>query len=93
MVSLDEADKNRAFAESLEAAHVLLSDPSGEVAKAYGVTAIGGLYARRWNFYIGVEGKILFIDKDVNTETAGQDIAARLEALGFPKRGAGSASR
>ncbi len=86
MVSLDDADKNKEFAEALEAAHVLLSDPSGEVAKAYGVTAIGGLYARRWTFYIDEAGKVLYIDKDVNTETAGQDIAARLEALEIPKR-------
>ena len=44
MVSLDDPEKNRAFAKELEARHVLLSDPGGEVARAYGVTALGGLY-------------------------------------------------
>jgi peroxiredoxin Q/BCP len=40
--------------------------------------------AKRWTFYIGKDGRILFIDKDVNTETAGADVAARLAALGVP---------
>ena len=85
MVSLDKVEKNREFAESLEAAHVLLSDPGKKVADAFGVTALGGLYSRRWTFYIDREGVIREIDKNVNVETAGQDIAAKLEALGFPK--------
>jgi len=86
MVSLDDAEKNRAFAESLEAKHVLLSDPEGDVASAYGVAGFAGLYARRWTFYIDLEGVIRDIDKDVETETAGQDIARKLATLGFPRR-------
>jgi len=85
MVSLDDADKNREFAQALEARHVLLSDPLGEAARAYGVTALGGLYARRWTFYIDAQGVIREIDKNVDTATAGQDIARTLERLGFPK--------
>jgi len=86
MVSLDEPEKNRAFAESLGAKHVLLSDPSGETAKAYGVTALGGLFAKRWTFYIDRDGVIREIDKDVSTASAGQDIARKLDQLGTPKR-------
>jgi peroxiredoxin Q/BCP len=85
MVSLDGADKNRAFAEALEARHVLLSDASKEVAEAYGVVSLGGLYARRWTYYIGEDGRIRHVDKDVNVATAGQDIARTLGALGFRK--------
>lgn len=85
MVSLDEPEKNRAFAKELEARHVVLSDPGGEVARAYGVTALGGLYARRWTFYIDPDGVIREIDKDVNVGSAGQDIARNLERLRFPK--------
>ena len=85
MVSLDDPDKNRQFAESLGAKHVVLSDPEGRAAKAYGVTALGGLYARRWTFYIDPDGAIREIDKDVDVETAGQDIARRLGELGFPR--------
>jgi peroxiredoxin Q/BCP len=86
MVSLDTPEKNREFAESLEAKHVLLSDPSGEAAKAYGVAGFGGLFARRWTFYIDREGVIRAIDKNVSTATAGQDIARQLAELAFPKR-------
>jgi peroxiredoxin Q/BCP len=38
--------------------------------------------AKRWTFYIGKDGKVLFIDKDVKVDTAGADIAAKLAALG-----------
>jgi peroxiredoxin Q/BCP len=86
MVSLDDPEQNRAFAESLEAKLVLLSDPDGEVARAYGVTSLGGLYARRWTFYIDRKGVIRAIDKNVRVESAGQDIARKLGELGFPKR-------
>ena len=86
MVSLDTAKKNKEFADSLEAKLVLLSDPSGETARAYGVTGFGGLFAKRWTFYIDEHGVIRAIDKSVSTATAGQDIARRLEALQFPKR-------
>ncbi len=86
MVSLDAPERNREFAASLGAQHTLLSDPTGTAARAYGVTAFGGLFARRWTFYIGRDGVIRFVDKDVNTATAGQDIAGRLADLGFPRR-------
>jgi peroxiredoxin Q/BCP len=86
MVSLDDPEKNKEFAESLGAKHVLLSDPSGEAAKAYGVSGFGGLFAKRWTFYIDASGVIRAIDKDVSTETAGQDIAKKLGELAIPKR-------
>jgi len=86
MVSLDTPEKNRDFAKSLEAKHVLLSDPSGAVAKAYGVTGFSGLFANRWTFYIDSGGTIREIDRKVSTSTAGQDIARKLGELGFPKR-------
>lgn len=43
-------------------------------------------FASRWTFYIGKDGRILYIDKSVKVESAGPDIAARLEELGIPKR-------
>jgi len=86
MVSLDSPEKNAEFAKSLEAKHVLLSDPSGETARAYGVTGFGGLFAKRWTFYVDRDGVIREIDKSVSTATAGQDIARKLGELGFPAR-------
>lgn len=41
-----------------------------------------GDFARRWTFYIGVDGKVLRIDRDVKAGTAGADVAAALEELG-----------
>ena len=86
MVSLDSAEKNAEFAKSLDAKHVLLSDPTGETAKAYGVAGLGGFFAKRWTFYIGLDGAIRAIDKDVKTDTAGQDIARKLGQLGYSRR-------
>jgi peroxiredoxin Q/BCP len=42
-----------------------------------------GDYAARHTFYIGAEGKILYIDREVNPSSAGKDIAARLAELGI----------
>ena len=86
MVSLDDPEKNKAFAESLDGNFPLLSDPGKKVAKEYGVLALAGLYARRWTFYIDANGIIQYIDKSVDSEAAGPDIVKRLEELGFSKR-------
>ena len=89
MVSLDTPEKSQEFADGLGAKHVLLSDPTGATASAYGVTGFGGLFAKRWTYYIDRDGVIRAIDKNVSTATAGQDIARKLGELGFPKRKAG----
>jgi len=53
----------------------ILSDPGKQVASAYGVVTPERQFAQRWTYYIGVDGKILFVDKKVSTATAGQDLA------------------
>ena len=41
----------------------------------------------RWTFYIGKDGKILHIDKEVKTASHGTDVAAKLKELGVePKK-------
>jgi thioredoxin-dependent peroxiredoxin len=65
----------------------ILSDASRDVARAYGVLNGSGEYARRWTFYIGKDGKILAIDREVHPGTAGEDITARLAALGVERAG------
>ncbi len=82
MASVDPLDKNREFAESTEADFPLLSDPSKEVADAYGVLRMGS-FAARQTFYIGVDGTILKIDTNVNPATSAQDMAANLGDLGI----------
>jgi len=44
-----------------------------------------GDYAARQTFYIGTDGKILFIDRHVNPPTAGKDVASKLAKLGAKK--------
>jgi peroxiredoxin Q/BCP len=82
---VDPAETNRKFAESLELDYPILSDPEKGVARAYGVLSKLG-FASRSTFYIGADGKILEVDRDVKASTAGEDVAARLEKLGIPRR-------
>ena len=82
---MDDAETNKKFAEHVEADYPILADPSKEVANAYGVVGRMG-FASRWTFYIGLDGKILHIDKAVKTSTAGQDVAAKLSELGVARR-------
>jgi peroxiredoxin Q/BCP len=82
--SVDNPDINKKFAEILELDYPILSDPDGKVAEAYSVLVSG--YSARFTVYIGVDGKVLFLDRNVNPETSGEDIAKRLEELGIPKR-------
>jgi len=86
LASVDAPEKNKDFAEAEGAKQVVLSDPGGATAKAYGVMGPGGLYAHRWTFYIDAEGRIAAIDKQVSTGTAGRDLVRKLEELGFPKK-------
>lgn len=83
--SVDDLETNTKFAQSLEADYAILSDASKQVATAYGVLAPQG-FARRWTFYIGPDGKILHVDREVKTATAGQDVAAKLTELGTKTR-------
>jgi peroxiredoxin Q/BCP len=43
-------------------------------------------FAFRWTFYIGVDGRITYIDKRVRPATHGEAIAAKLAELGVPRR-------
>ena len=85
MASVDALEKNKAFAEENEADFPLLSDPSKEAATAYDVLAFYGM-PKRHTFYIGKDGKILFIDRKINAATSAEDMAAKLEELGIPER-------
>jgi thioredoxin-dependent peroxiredoxin len=77
---------NKAFAESLALDYPILSDPTMETAKAYGVLNAQRPMAQRWTFYIGKDGKILHIDKEVKPGSHAQDMLAKLKELGVPER-------
>jgi peroxiredoxin Q/BCP len=80
MVSVDDPETNKKFADEHQADFAMLSDPEKNVANKYGVLGTTGR-ARRWTFYIGADGKIILIDKMVRTGTAGEDLAAKLAEL------------
>jgi peroxiredoxin Q/BCP len=86
MASVDELDTNSRFAEEQKADFPLLSDPTKATARAYGVLMPEWGVAARHTFYIGKDGTILAIDREVNPETSAQDMAARLGELGIAKR-------
>jgi peroxiredoxin Q/BCP len=81
------------FAEQLGVDYPLLSDPTREVARAYGVVKDDQSYATRWTFYIGIDGKILYIDKAISPATAGDDMTKRLAQLGVARRAGPKSSR
>jgi peroxiredoxin Q/BCP len=87
MASVDTPEKNAEFAKMEQANFPLLSDPQKTVAAAYGVLNPRGT-ANRWTFYIGPDGRILFIDKTVSQDVAnaGQKLAAKLAELNVPKK-------
>src|SRR2546423_12536836 len=80
--SCDTPELNKKFAESLQLDYPILSDPTRETAKAYGVVTGDAKNAARWTFYIGKDGKILYVDKAVKTAAHGADVTARLKELG-----------
>jgi thioredoxin-dependent peroxiredoxin len=89
MASVDPVDGEKgikAFAESEKADFPLLSDPTKEVAAAYGVLNVERGFANRWTFYIGLDGRIAHIEKAVKPDTSAEDMAAKLGELGTPKR-------
>jgi thioredoxin-dependent peroxiredoxin len=84
--SVDPPEKNKEFAKSVGADYPILSDADGKVARAYGVTGAVQKFASRWTFYIGTDGKILYIDKNVNTKTHADDVAKKLKELGVAEK-------
>jgi peroxiredoxin Q/BCP len=84
--SVDTPERNRDVAEALDLEHPILSDPGKQVAEAYGVLAGGRRAAARLTVYIGADGRIMHIDRAVIADGHGEDVPARLAALGIPRR-------
>ncbi|MGE3844834.1 MAG: peroxiredoxin [Vicinamibacterales bacterium] len=80
MASVDPLTENKGFAEKEKADFPLLSDPTKETAKAYGVLSERGT-ASRWTFYIGKDGRIAAIDSAVKPATSAEDMIAKLGEL------------
>jgi peroxiredoxin Q/BCP len=97
MASVDPLEDNIKFAkatsvtlggnvvEKKEADFPMLSDPTKETAKAYGVLNERGM-ATRWTFYIDKAGKIAAIDTAVRPATSAEDMVAKLDELKIATR-------
>lgn len=86
MASVDPIEDNVGFAEKHKADFPLLSDPTKQTARAYGVLGVRG-YADRQTFYIGKDGRILAIDRDVRPASSAADMVDMLADLGTPHVG------
>jgi peroxiredoxin Q/BCP len=86
MASVDTPEDNKGFAEKEHADFPILSDPGKQTAIAYGVLAPGKQFASRHTFYIGPDGRILFIDREVKPQTAGEAVVAKLQELGVKQK-------
>ena len=97
MASVDPIEENIKFAkatsvklgetvvEKKEADFPMLSDPTKETAKAYGVLNERG-FATRWTFYVDKAGKIAAIDTNVRPPTSAEDMIAKLDELKIATR-------
>ena len=91
--SVDPHESNQRLAELLTLRHPILSDPDRRVAAAYGLLTGGRRTAARWTFYIDLDGRILFVDRAVIADGHGEEVPARLTALGFRPRPDASSPR
>ena len=73
-VSGDTDESHKAFTEHHKLPFLLVSDPNGELAKAYGVPFNGG-YAGRQSFVIGADGNVKKIYRKVDVKVHAQEIA------------------
>ena len=80
-VSGDTVDSHQAFKKAEKLNFTLLADPEGKIAAAFGVpvrSVGGGLFASRWTFVIGPDGKVAHKDEKVD---AAKDSAAVLKVI------------
>jgi peroxiredoxin Q/BCP len=84
--SVDDEKLNADFAKSLSLNYPILSDPSRKTAEAYGLLKAPGGVTNRYTVYVGKDGKILMIDKEVKPASTVTDIVANLEKLGVEKK-------
>ena len=83
--SCDAPEFNKEFADDLMLDFPLLSDPSRKAAKEYGLVADDKGFPKRWTVYVGKDGKIAFIDKEVKAAAHADAIVKKLDELKVEK--------
>lgn len=81
--SVDRTEVSRAFAEWTGTSLPLLSDEDGEVARDYGILDEEQRTAARCTFFIGRDGRILAIDREISPSSAANDIRVKAQGLGM----------
>jgi peroxiredoxin Q/BCP len=80
-VSFDSVESHKKFVEKYKLPFILLSDTDKKIAKAYGIADDNSPVAPRVTFIINKEGKIAFIDPNVNPATHAAEIKTALASL------------
>ncbi len=83
--SCDPEETNKKFAASLKLDYPILSDPTRKTALAYGLLTGEGRHPKRWTYFVGKNGKILAIDKQVKAGKHGAAVAQKLAELKIEK--------
>lgn len=78
-VSTDDNASHKAFAEKHSLPFLLLPDPKGEIAQAFGVPVTLG-YAKRVTFVIGKNGNITKVFSDVSPKGHAKEVLAAIQA-------------
>jgi peroxiredoxin Q/BCP len=74
-ISADTADSHRSFAKSHQLPFILVSDPGGVIAAAYGVPVDPGGHISRQSFVVGPDGTLKKIYRRVDVTIHAQQIA------------------
>ncbi len=87
-VSTDSLESHEQFKDKYSLNFPLLSDPTADISKMYGVWKEKNLYGRRsWGvarttYLIGPDGRVRKVYKKVDTKTHGDDVLNDLRAMG-----------
>ena len=81
-VSMDSPFSNKAWAQQINVTFPLLSDWGGDVTKQYGLYNPKYKAARRINFLIGKDGKILHVTDTMNADTHLAEMKDAVEKVG-----------
>ncbi len=85
VISTDDAEKAKKFAESLGNAYPILADPNRKAAKLFGVDGFMG-FAKRVTFIFDNSGKLVDVDRKVKLGSHGSDVVEKLDKLKIQKK-------
>ena len=80
-VSADDLESHKKFAEKYSLNFPIIPDTEKKIIKAYDVTGIAGLMAKRSSFLIGPHGEIEKIYENVNPDTHVAEVLRDLDEL------------